>query len=301
MAYKRYKKFSAKRTRKRPRYSRRYYRRRHRTSYWRRSRGNRRFPKSTEAKLVEYKGVHSWEFNQELANADVTFYPGFFHTIGSNTYGINILQGTGTNQRIGAKVTPIKLRISGVLSFDRKFSLAEPIIPESFHIRMFVYQVRGGNSDKDPTSADYHNLALHGVVTNGSMDGRLDGKEIQKLLNFYSITAATPSKFTNGQMRDNMGAGKTPLRLGIGGQFKMLYTKTFKLSSSSTSSIPFRIVTKVPNRLVWPEKPNGTTDETPASCPRNAVYVAWLIVPQTTSPIGNVYLNFQTQLFYIDK
>lgn len=294
MAYKRYKRFGAKKTRKRPRYSRRYYRRRSRISHYKYSRGLRRFPKATEAKLVEFQQQHSWSFNQDLENENVTFYPGLSCIIPFDTVGINIGQGTAVNQRIGAKVKPIKLRLSGVLSYDRHFS-GNAIIPESFHVRLLVYQVRGGNATKAPNTSDYHPLAM---VTS---DGKVDGKRLQSLFNYYNVTDNQPTVFTPTQMKMNMGTGKTPLRLGIGGQFKLLYTKNFVLSSTQKATIPFRIVTKVPNRLVWPENPNGAANPQPTSYCRNCIYAVWVVVPQTCNPIGEVFLSNNMQLFYIDK
>lgn len=295
MAYKRYRRFGAKRTRK---YfkgrGRRYYRRR-RFFYNKRRRALRRFPKATEAKLVEFHHAYNWTFDQNLDNDNVQFSPGACFIIPFANLGIDIEGGYAVNKRIGAKVKPIKLRISGVITFDRKFTLAEPIIPESFQIRLLVYQVRGGNGTKAPNTADYHPLAM--VTTTGL----LDGIQLKKLFNYYDATNSNPITFSATQMKNNMGTGKTPLRLGIGGQFKMLYTKTYTVSSSTRASVPFRIVTKVPNRLVWPEAPSGQTGaETTTYC-RNCIYAVWVVIPQTPNPIGSIYLADHAQLFYIDK
>lgn len=299
MAYKRYKRIRAKTVRKRPRYSRRYYRRRARKyrSYYRRG---RRFPKTTEVKSVSFTLNHRWDFNQELANENVDFYPGvcsilpFPSTNGYTVPGIDIAQGTSQSQRIGNKVSPIKMRFSGTLSLDREFS-SSTILPQSFHVRLLVYQVRGGNAGNTPSSLGYHPLAV------GDTNGLLDAYYIAKLLNYYAYTDSARHTFTPDQMRQNMAASKTPLRLGIGGQFRMLYTKTFVLSDQHVSTKPFRIVTKVPRRLVWPEKSDGAKDSDPKPGVRNAIFAVWIVVPQTANPVGTVHLNYQTQLFYIDK
>lgn len=297
MAYKRYKRIRAKTVRKRPRYSRRYYRRRARKyrSYYRRG---RRFPKATEVKQVTFSTQHQWAFNQELQNDPIEFTPGLCTVLPINstsmTNGVNIGQGYTQSTRIGNKVTPIKMRFAGSLSLDRQFT-ATSILPQSFHVRLIVYQVRGGNAAYDPNNSSYHPLAM---ATN---NGTLSGSELRKLLNYYEYTNVSPEKYTTAQMRSNMGSGKTPLRLGIGGQFKMLYTKTFVLSDQHVSTKPFRIVTKTPRRLVWPEKPDGAKTTDPSPNVRNAIYAVWIVVPQSVNPIGTVYLNYQTQFFYIDK
>lgn len=296
MAYKRYKRIRARTVRKRARYSRRYYRRRARKyrSYYRRG---RRFPKATEVKQVTFNIQHRWEFNQELQDQNVTFYPGVCSVLPASTGDLPraaISAGTSQSQRIGNKVSPIKMRFCGSLSLDREFT-GSSILPQSFHVRLIVYQVRGGNADSLPYQSTYHPLAM------ATTDGRLNGSQIKKLLNYYDSTTATPTVFTPDQMRNNMGSGKTPLRLGIGGQFRMLYTKTYVLSDQHVSTKPFRIVTKVPRRLVWPEKADGAKDTNAETDVRNAIYAVWICVPQTVNPVGTVHLNYQTQLFFTDK
>lgn len=290
MAYKRYKRIRAKTVRKRPRYSRRYYRRRSRKyrSYYRRG---RRFPRATEVKTVSFFTTQEWNFNTEMANNNVTFYPGYVAIVPSPQLGVDITNGTLNNNRIGAKVTPVKLRMAGSLSLDRKFAAAD-IQPQSFHVRLIVYQVRGGNAGFFPYQDGYHPLAM------ATTTGLLNAGEVRKLLAYYQGDTTT---FQSTDMRANMGSGKTPLRLGIGGQFRVLYTKTFVLSNQYSSTKPFRIVTKVPRRFVWPEKEDGNKDNaTKANC-RNAVYMVWICVPQTPNPVGAVYLNYNTQLFFTDK
>lgn len=296
MAYKRYKRIRAKAVRKRPRYSRRYYRRRARKyrSYYRRG---RRFPKATEVKQVTFNMQHRWDFAQELQDESVTFYPGVCSIVPCSSGTLpraDIVPGTSQSQRIGNKVSPVKMRFCGSLSLDREFS-SSSILPQSFHVRLIVYQVRGGNAANNPYLNAYHPLAMANPA------GTLDGNEIRKLLNYYEVTTATPTVFTADQMRSNMGSGKTPLRLGIGGQFRMLYTKTYVLSDQHVSTKPFRIVTKVPRRLVWPEKPDGAKETDPQPSVRNAIYAVWIVVPQSTNPVGTVHLNYQTQLFFTDK
>lgn len=293
MAFKRYKKFGARTVRKRARYSRRYYRRRYRKrrGYYRRG---RRFPRSTEVKSVSFAVSHKWDFNTDIANTPLSFTPGFVSIVPSNQFGNNIVQGTNSFNRIGAKVRPCKLRFCGSLSLDRPFSVAEMIAPQSFHVRFLVYQIRGGNAEKAPYDPAYHPLAME------TADGNLGAKQIKKLLAYYNGSDTT-TQFTVDQTRENMGAGKTPLRLGIGGQFRMLYSKTFVLSDQHVSTKPFRIITKVPRRLVWPEVTNGGEENAPEANCRNAIYAVWFVIPQTVNPIGSIFLNYNCQLFFTDK
>lgn len=296
MAYKRYKRFRARKTRKVFRYSRGGFRRRYRR-YYRRYKRNRRFPKSTECKCVEIRTSTSWQFDANGTDA-IAFSPGRVTIIPSPNHGVDIVQGTSGTQRIGNKITPVKLRITGALSFDRDYgAIQTDNIPMSFHVRLLIYQVRGGNGDKAPYDADYHPLAMETV------NGMIGANMISRLLDYYSYTNGTNASFTVDQIRDNMGAAKCPLRLGIGGQFKMLYTKTFNLSNTKNASYPFRIVTKVPNRLVWPERTENTTKKDKETKPsvRNAVYITWICTPQSVAPKGDIHLNYNSQLFFIDK
>lgn len=298
MAFKRYKRIRARKTRKVFHYSRGGFRRRYRR-YGRRYKRNRRFPRSTECKCVEVRTSTSWEFDNGQNNT-IVFAPGKVLILPSDRYGIDIAQGTSGTQRIGNKITPVKLRICGALSFDRDPANVDPgsdYIPESFHVRLLVYQVRGGNGNKAPYDKDYHPLAME------TMNGTLGGEPIARLLDYYAYSANATTTFTADQMRSNMGSAKCPLRLGIGGQFKMLYTKTFVLSNTKTCTYPFRLVTKVPNRLVWPEKDSNdnSNDKGTKVCVRNAVYLVWLCTPQTIAPKGVVHLNYNTQLFFMDK
>lgn len=96
----------------------------------------------------------------------------------------------------------------------------------------------------------------------------------------------------------------------------MLYTKVYYLSSMKPSR-PFRIVTKVPRRLVWPEIQDGADDVVLSNYARNAIYVAWLLIPlnppsqlnpnivnnpvTTTVLKRSVDLSYNVQLFYTDK
>lgn len=300
MAFKRYKRFRYRTRGKVYRSSTSRFRRRYRRLY--RRRGGRRFPKNTECKSAECKCIDSWEITTTNNGTTVeNFYPMKRIVLPSSI--MPITQGTNINQRIGAKIKPIKLRLSGAVSLDRTPETTDNAnqLPESFHIRLLVYQVRGGNINHDPvTQTNYHGLAL--IASSGY---NCNLTEVKKILSYYSGPTQAPlTTYTNQHMLDNIGAAKTPLRLGIGGQFKMLYTKTFVLDNTKTCTRPFRIVTKCPNRLVWPETKfdtNTNPTNAPAEYVRNAIYVAWLLVPQSTRPKGRVYLNYTCQLFYTDK
>lgn len=92
---------------------------------------------------------------------------------------MDVADGTGISERIGGKIKPIKLRIYGSLSFNDPYSQfasytennapgqpnqgagwMESDVRWSFAVRLFVYQVRGGNSNEHPQSKAYHPLPL---------------------------------------------------------------------------------------------------------------------------------------------
>lgn len=303
MAFKRFKRFGFGKTRKRSRYSRRrYYRRRSRPG--RSVRRYRKFPRSSEAKVVSGNSGCNWVFAEDdTAPNNYTFYP--MHTYhvfkGANdtSPGLIVAPGTGSNQRIGAKFTPIKLRFSGSISFQRAEYVSDvDYVPRAFAVRLIIYQVRGGNAGSHSNEAGYHPLAL---VANA--EGMADATQVTKLIGFYSNNPLEPNIFGSERMIENIGAAKGPMRLGIGGQMRMLYQKTWTLQTGTRSSIPFRIVTKVPRRIVYPEVNDGGAGnaQVTGGTPRNCVYAAWIIVPQNVPAIGTVRLRYQCDAFFIDK
>lgn len=331
MAYKRRKRFAAKRMLKVRFYpSRRYYRRRRRNR--KRHYKSRRFPKRTEVKVKSGSQDYIWQFNtSNVSNNGAKFYPGrvFYIPAISSAHSkccLNIEQGTTVNTRIGSKIKPVKLRLCGSISYEPIFQklfqhdlVQEPAgitgyytvsgqsstdhdVPHSFQLRLFVYQLRGGNAfDKtESVSNNFHSLMIVPNANSEQLDesqSLIDGIGVSKLIGEYHGT----HDFDVVQMRQNIGTGKTPLRLGIGGQMRMLYTKTFTVQTGSRSSVPFRIVTRVPNRLVWPENFKGDMDVDSSTLCRNPICVVWVCVPQSYRPMGNISVHQSVQLFYTDS
>ena len=165
MAFKRYKRFGARSARKRARYSRRrrFYRRSRGSRGFRRS---RKFPRSTETKVISGVSGASWDFPvEDLQPEAYAFKPmhvfKVFKSYTDTSPGISCSQGTNVHQRIGAKVTPIKLRFSGSVAFSRGYSADEPdYVPRAFALRLIVFQVRGGNGSQPTNNANYHPLTL---------------------------------------------------------------------------------------------------------------------------------------------
>lgn len=301
MAFKRYKRFGARSARKRVRYSRRrrFYRRSRAGRSFRRG---RKFPRSTETKVLSASGGASWNFEAgDLEPENYTFKPmhvfRVFKGATDTRPGIACGQGTGINERIGAKITPIKLRFSGSISFSRDYTAQIDYVPRAFAIRMIVYQVRGGNGQISTADAGYHPLCLV-----ADADGMCGASEITKLLGTYGYgNGQNPDIYTQALIVQNMSASKSPLRLGIGGNMRMLYTKTWTLQTGTRSSIPFRIVTKLPRRIVYTESTTGANGNQAAVNPRNTIFAAFLLVPMNANVVGRVDLRYQCDCFYIDK
>lgn len=326
MAYRRYSRYKRKYGRKG--YSR--YRRRFRRSRFRRrySRGKyRRFPKSTETKVVSKVSGHYWDMSDalvHLVNSNLVFHPVRMVAIGGISdafFNIKIPQGTGISNRIGAKVKPIKLRLSGVMNYvgplqsngtvanpnnnnNATLGMVLPMeSPQAYQLRLIVYQVRGGNSDVDIGNANYHPLGLiplgNGTEVLSYEDNvaRANAAGLRNLLQNYYYTDNSYS-FSQQELISNSGVGKIPFRLGIGPMMRVLYNRTWTLQSGYKTSMPFRIVTKVPRTLVYP---SGNGAEATESVVRNAIFIAWILIPMSPLPTGKVTLNYNVELFYTDS
>lgn len=356
MAFKRYKRFRYRKARKnryRRRRAVRYSRRRASKRAWR----NRRFPRSTEVKSISKHQQYRWDVSYSRGTNNAASWseypmrtfcfpaPERSITVGTVTATQNnnfdIADGTGISERIGGKIKPIKLRIYGSIALNDAYlqnlrlylqqtvinnqvpaqgaygsDVIESDVRLSFAVRLFVYQVRGGNSNQHPQSNEYHPLALQNAQLNDRPATPFAGRDqIRKLLAAYAADQEAFQTFDD--MLNNISAVNQPLRLGIGGQFRMLYTKVYYLSSMKPSR-PFRILTKVPRRLVWPEIQDGGDDIVLSNYARNSIYIAWLLIPlnppsklgptptfggstQALSTDRSIDLSCHIQLFYTDK
>lgn len=304
MAFKRYRRFGARSFRKRAR----HYRRRR---YYRRFRGAkrvgryRRFPRSTETKIAQFLGGAVWQFqSQDSALASASFPP--MHaccipkTPDATQLGVAIANGTDNQTRIGSKIKPIKLRFSGAVSYTRQApssagSHTYNYAPAAFALRVVIYQVRGGNGSSSTGDAAFHPMA---IVTDAT--GSATGLQARKIFGTY-YCGSNGLDQTADDLRRNIMVSKGPLRLGIGGQMRMLYNKTYTMQTGGRTSIPFRIVTKIPRRFVWAEQPNGAGGVATQTTCRNPVYATFTLVPLTAQPEGDVILDYQCDCFFIDK
>lgn len=309
-----------------------------RRKYYRRYKGSRkyrRFPRKTEVKMVTKSCAYYWDFTQ-LTNTYISSFATSFARIfvlpvaGDNPYSLRIQQGTGKNERVGVKIRPVKLRIVGSMCYANQSPIYGTFtnintasysegnnrpatgdiamngreVPIAFQVRLIVYQVRGGNATFDPYDANYHPLALEPFApavqfTYSDGTGCLKASEIKKMITAYNISSSAPIDYPNyNTLINNLHAGKMPLRLGIGGLMKVLYQKTWTLQTGMKTSIPFRLVTKVPERIVYPDLASGQASNNP----RNAIYCMWLVVPQAVEKLsGTLNLNWMAQLFYTDS
>lgn len=301
MAFKRYRRFKFGSFRKRARYSRR-------RRYYRRKRGARRvgryrrFPKYTETKIAAFAGGANWNFAYSATEtATYSFNPMYAacvpKTPDSTGVGVSIVNGTDNSSRIGSKISPVKLRLSGAISYSRNTTEVSNnnLTPGAFAFRCIIYQVRGGNGANSTADSAYHPLQ---ITTDN--DGFATGAQCRKLFSSY-YCGSNGTNHTVSDIRRNIGVSRGPLRLGIGGQMRMLYNKTYTLQTGTRSSIPFRIVTKIPRRFVWAEPANGADAIDAQSTCRNSVFITWTLVPLNPQPVGDLTLDYQADLFYTDK
>lgn len=290
------------------RYKRTYRRRWYRRKYSRRS--GRRFPKGTEVKSIS-KSVQTtlMPVNATVSSEKVIqFKPGYAFIIGSsesNSYTMSIPQGYAQGQRVGAKIEPIKLRISGCLS------LAEPgetltdnylHIPNFWQVRVLVYQVKGANAAVLPDNENYHQLAM---VT-GDDTGWVAPSQFRKLLMTYMNNGNVNddrSEFTNDHWNRNNLLGRIPLRRGIGGLCRVLYKKTFWINSQKNPIKQFRFITKCPKRFIYPETMTRDDSNTPETVANNCVYILWMFQPGdfNVKSVPRLNISFNVDLFYTDK
>lgn len=273
--------------------TRRYTRRRrYRRKYPRRS--GKRFPKGVE---VKSKSVYvAGSVSPVTENSFLTFYPGHVTTIGSSGGANNLAieQGTSQGQRVGAKIEPIKLRISGAFQLEGATGNVNGP-PNFWQVRLLVYQVKGGNASNSLNSKDYHQMA---IVSDGGVVG---ATQLDKIFAQYSHN--TDNSFSEQQWKVNNFIGKVPLRRGIGGLCRVLYKKTFWINTQKNPIKQFRIVTKTPRRIIYPEQAaQSGADNTQANA-SNGIYVLWVFQPGSVGQTPNPVLNYSyyTELYYTDK
>lgn len=284
---------------RRSRRSRRYTRRRRYRRYYPR-RSGKRFPKGTEVKSVSKSFTRAFVYSQYGETQNTTFNPGFVTMIGlkdEQVYGLHIPQGTAQGERVGAKIEPIKLRISGAISLATRGSDQVRNAPNFWQVRCVVYQVKGGNTNYSPNSSNYHPLAM------ATSDGTLGGSSLVRLLMTYHYTSNNDLVFAQTDWQKNNFLAKIPLRRGIGSMMRVLYKKSFWINTQKNPIKQFRFVTKPPKRLIYPEMPTQGDDDNSANYPNSAIYILWMFQPGTFDPNDVPYLNldYNVDLFYTDK
>ena len=245
-------------------YRRKYFGYSKRKSYKSAKRYKRRFPKTRECKYIECGGSKSIGFQKgsgQTANSYV-YYPAWYIPIGL----IQPHQGTGNHERVGSKIKPVKLRFWGAFSYGKPLLVGESDITAqigtdnytsheelqnplnaAFGIRFICYQVKSGRgnlgssldflleSDGEPLpSSKYHRLAPIWVIN----DGNTQLEEIKKTYPYFvsniltDFTVKQYNDYTPDDFVKNFGCMNYPLRMGIGGTFKMLYEKKFYISAT---------------------------------------------------------------------
>lgn len=287
------------RTRRTRRYTRR---RRYRRKYPRRS--GKRFPRGTEvkSKSMDISGTVNVTSNSSNGVDVITYFPGHFIAIGGAS-GNNVMtfpQGTNQGQRVGVKIEPIKLRISGAISLTDSAAGNINSQPNFWQVRLLVYQVKGGNASINCIEDGYHQLALTGNTGNV-----IAGDMVKLVSNFAwsSSISTTGVSFTGNNWRANNALGKLPLRRGIGSLCRVLYKKTFWINTQKNPIKQFRFITKTPKRLVYPESAlNSDGDQSHQVC-NDAIYILWMFQPGSfeLDSIPQLYYNYHVDMFYTDK
>lgn len=291
---------SAKKARRvrRARYSRRRYKRLRRR--FRRYRRTRRFPKNTEVKSVNKHFSGQITATNTGDNANVTFTPGYAISIGgSETLNIannlSIAQGTGLSQRVGAKVEPIKLRISGSFSLVGNTLNQPQYAPNFWQVRCIVFQVKGANASHGPNNDDYHQMSMTTVA------GDVGATQIRRVLAYYQSVG--DAVFSNAHWLANNGIAYTPLRRGIGHLCHILYKKTFWINTQKNPIKQFRFLTRKPKRLVYPETVDGAQANNIQGNANDCIYVLFLFQPGNFDSRSQPALNYNVivDMFYTDK
>lgn len=288
----------ARRTR-RARYYRRRYRRLRRR--YRRYRRTRRFPKNTEVKSVNKHFSGSVMTAASTGSTPlINFQPGFAISIGGDSdelipNNISIAQGTGLSQRVGAKVEPIKLRISGSFSLEFKENQQMTYAPNFWQVRVIVYQVKGGNATHAPNEGGYHQMA---IITE---DGSATAGDFKRVLAYYR--SQTETVFSQADWNANNGLAYTPLRRGLGHLCHILYKKSFWINTQKNPIKQFRFLTRKPKRLVYPETANGNMANDVQANANNCIYVLFMFQPGSFDSRAVPILNFNVvcDMFYTDK
>lgn len=342
--------------------SRSYYRRRYYRNKYRYRRYNRRYRRrKVEYKRVEHEAMHSFGLltvnvaentvDNPIADADkvygtcvAPFYYGC-SIIGYDNANASIAkfipftpikQGTAKNERIGAKINPVKLRIYGTITIvprDTVPNTGPSNLPnfnsspynQTVFLRMLVFQVRTGNANEVPHN--YAFSAYNPYVSSVTSVQFYNSTSVREAYgNFYNedawlnkffetripIRTSQSTQAVNGvnftgifhtitptEVPDYARVLKSPLAAGIAPYIRILKDKIYSINPTTRSSVAFRFKTKKPLRMVWLEK-NDIVDVV-YKTPRNPIYIVVIpVFPYANYP-SLVNVSYQSDMFYTDS
>lgn len=334
---------ASRRYRRSSRYRRRAWRRRYRRNRYRRRYRRYRRRNKPEYKRKEFRltaqfsnRINALTVGNVTSNVSVVT-PHYYDYIvlGAETvegvpYCIPIKQGTNIDQRIGAKISPVGLRIFGTISIETKGQVFNTAIAgldsvanvNGCMLRMIVMQVRNGNTTHSPLAKDFSPCNPN-VVTALSQEQEVlnvdqyngqdctyfnDPEWFNKMFAFSNVYNRHVTRegqtvrvwdYLTSETRFKSGMyAKCPYRQGIGESMRILKDKLYYLNPTVAPTFAIRTKTKKPYRMVWKESRDQDNVLT-ANC-KNPVYVILIpIFPEGMNQSRiSAALNFQ--LFYTD-
>ena len=331
------------RRRRASRFRRRAWRRRYRRyNYRRRYRRTRRSRpeyKRKEFRLnptfyIETRAVN----NQNLTNVVPGFYD--FVCIGCENAEnlpikcVPLRQGTNVDQRIGAKIRPLPIRLFGTISIEteaqpdgiNQTGLTSVANVNACMLRMMVIQIRNGNTDYNPLGNMFSGINPSVVASSNVPnvgDVRVTSYNGQPQ-NWFSETSWFSKMFTTSiefqydeqynlennalnvtegvRIADRYNWGifaKAPFRSGIGASVKILKDKLYHLNPTTAPTFGFRCKTKRPYRMVWKESRQNDNELT-ENC-KNPIYIIFIPIYPVGINISKICVNCNVQFYYSDK
>lgn len=327
------------------RYRRRARRRRYRyrkyRRYYRRSRRQR-----PEYKRLEFRSAWAFESLSTLslndANAQVQtvmpFWYDFFCIGASNPPNIpskciNIENGSGINQRIGAKIRPTAIRFFGTMSIytDDQIFPSDDLEPvnnvNGCMLRMIVFQIRNGNNDVSPLTRNFSEVNPFVVNYAGGSNNdyplnqynRLDASYFPStdwFSRFFSVKSVIEQEtkvvtidsaqkinvvdYVSDDNRAYFGTyAKCPYRAGIGTYMRILKDKLYYFNPTTHPTFAFRFKTKKPYRMVWKES-TSQENALESNC-KNPIYIVCIPIYPVGANSCKIEMNLNAQMYYTDK
>lgn len=330
------------RRRRSSRYRRRYRRRRYRRyNYrrrYRRARRNRPEYKRKEIRLVtNFKVLTEPVDGANMCLVTPSTYE--FICIGCENVDrfppkcVPIRQGTGIDQRIGAKIRPTALRFFGTVTIETKdqsdaaatLGLSAANNLNACMLRMIVFQVRNGDTEKNPLSNEFSPVNPS-VITEITVPDY--GPAPVRFYNgqgatfycdpvwfnkFFAIhhdfrTVYRPVEnplgvnaydgYNTGDRYKSGIYAKSPYRAGIGSSVRILKDKLYNLNPTTAPTFGYRFKTKRPYRMVWKE--SSTRDNELTENCKNPIYIVWIPIYPVGINIDRIVINQNIQMYYTD-